>query len=288
MLAWLRLVLLSPPACRDPEVLRAAVQGKTILITGASYGIGEATASLLAQAGAEVVLVARTADRLREVCETIRQRGGKASFYRLDLSQPDEIASAVAQIQADHPRLHAVISNAGKSISRPVMQSMLKRDLERQLAVNFSGPAALILALLPRLTAQGGGVIVNVSSLAAKTPGSPRWGAYQGTKAGFDVWFHSLGAELHLQGLRVASIYLPLTRTRMSAPTKAYRFLPALSADEAAQAVVLPLVRPARRVAPWWLGWLELVALLFPSFTARVLSASEVVAQRFSRRGRRA
>lgn len=288
MLTALRLFLLSPPACRDLKALRAAVQGKTVLITGASYGIGEATAYLLAQAGAEVVLVARTEERLREVRDTIRQRGGKASFYCLDLSQPDEIASAVKQIQAQHPRLDAIVSNAGKSISRPVVQGVLKRDLERQMAVNFSGPAALILALLPRLIAQGGGVIVNVSSLAAKTPGSPRWGSYQGTKAGFDVWFHSLGTELRSQGVRVASIYLPLTRTRMSAPTKAYRFLPALSAHEAAQAVVLPLVRPVRRVAPWWLWWLELVPLLFPGFTVRVLSASEVVVQRFTRRGGRA
>ncbi|WP_240740782.1 SDR family NAD(P)-dependent oxidoreductase [Deinococcus sp. Arct2-2] len=190
---YLARLLLSPPSCRSREHLRQAVAGKTILITGASFGIGRAAALLLAEAGAEVLLLARSGDQLAELADTIRANGGQASAYTLDLSKPAEFAPVAAQIQAAHPQIHIIISNAGKSIRRPVLQSSEKQDLERLLAVNFSGPAALLLALLPRMLAQGGGQIVNVSSVSAGPPPLPRWAAYQGSKAGFDLWFRSLG-----------------------------------------------------------------------------------------------
>ncbi|MDB5046634.1 MAG: short-chain dehydrogenase [Deinococcus sp.] len=277
-------LLLSPPSCRHPEQLRQAVGGKTILITGASFGIGRAASLLLAGAGAEVLLLARSGDELAELTTVLRANGGKASAYVLDLSKPADLAPVVTQIQAAHPRIDIIISNAGKSIRRPVLNSGDKQDLERLLAVNFSGPAALLLALLPRMVAQGGGQIVNVSSVSAGPPPLPRWAAYQGSKAGFDLWFRSLGAELRGQGVRVCSVYLPLVRTRMIAPTPAYRFAPALTPHEAAEAVAYALVHPkAQRVAPWWMKSLELAALLLPGPLGRLLSGMETLEVWFSR-----
>ncbi|CAM3259566.1 Short-chain dehydrogenase [Deinococcus saxicola] len=262
----------------------AAVRDQTVLVTGASHGIGEATARLLARCGAEVLLLARSGERLAEVAAGIRAAGGRASIYRLDLTDPTAVKAVAAQIEAHHPRIDAVISNAGHSIRRPILHSAGKDDLGRLLAVNFSGPAALLLALLPRMVAGGGGVIVSVSSASALPPGLPRWAAYQGSKAGFDLWLGSLGNELRGRGVRVSSVYLPLVRTRMIAPTRAYRFAPALTPLEAAQSVVYPLVNPVRRVAPWWLKGQQVAALLLPNTLDRALGGMEEMERRLTGR----
>lgn len=271
----LRRFLLSPPSCRDPEVLRPAVSGRTVLITGASYGIGEATAYLLAGAGAEVILLARSAERLNEVAGHIRHSGGRAHAYALDLYRSEDVAPLLAFIQTQHPRIDMVVSNAGKSIRRSVLHSLPGRDLERSLAVNFSSPAQLVAALLPGMLARGGGRIVNVSSVAARMPGAPRWASYQSSKAGFDLWLHGAVTELNTRGVTAASVYLPLVHTRMSAATPIYTRLPGLSPLDAAQAVAYALISGRRRVAPWWLFWAELGATLLPGLTHRALLLSE-------------
>ncbi|GGO31283.1 SDR family NAD(P)-dependent oxidoreductase [Deinococcus humi] len=282
----LRRVLLSPPACRDLRPLVAAVRGKAVLITGASYGIGEATARLLASCGAEVILLARSGERLEVVAAEIRGAGGQTSVYPLNLTDLEAVRAVASQIAANHPRIDAIISNAGHSIRRPVLDSTERDDLGRLLAVNFSGPAALLLALLPRMVAQGGGMIVNVSSASAMPPGIPRWAAYQGSKVGFDLWLGSVANELHGRGVRVSSVYLPLVRTRMIAPTRAYRFAPALTPLEAAQSVVYPLVQPMRRVAPWWLKGQQVATLLFPDALDRLMGGAEELVRRLTRRKR--
>lgn len=264
--------LLSPPACRSLERLRSKVEGKTALITGASFGIGEATALLLAQAGAEVLLLARTEEKLSQLVEQIGQQGGRARAYRADFYKVAEIPKLMAAIQANHPRIDLVVSNAGKSIRRPIAQSFGRDDLERSLAVNFSSPAAMLMALLPRMMAQGGGQIINVSTVSVKQPGAPRWGTYQSSKAGFDVWLRSLAAELRPQGILVSSVYLPLVRTRMIAPTRLYDHMPALSPLEAAQVIAYAILKPVDRVAPWWLWWSELFTLFLQTPINRILT----------------
>lgn len=276
LLSPLRLGLLSPPACRDGAALAAAVSGRTILVTGASQGIGRATAQLLARAGADVLLLARDHVRLGAVADEIRAGGGRAWVYPCDLASPDAVQATAQRLLQAHPQLQMVVSNAGKSIRRPVILAAQRADLERSLAVNFSGPAALLLALLPGLLAQEQAVIVNVSTVSAKPPGAPRWGSYQGSKAGFDLWLRALGTELLNQGLSVRSVYLPLVRTRMSAASGLYDRFPALSAQEAAEVVAGALVRAQTRVAPWWLRGQEWAALLCPEWIDRGLNRLDV------------
>lgn len=260
-------LLLSPPACRDAASLRAVVAGRSVLVTGASAGIGRAVALALGRAGARVLLLARREAELQAVAQEIRALGGEARVYAADLSQPEDVQRVISQIKAEQASLDAVVSNAGRSIRRSAYRAAEKRDLERSVAVNLTGPAALLLGLLP--LCGPGSVLVNVSTVSAKAPFGPRWGAYQGSKAGFDGWFGCLGAEVQERGVRCCSVYLPLTRTRMSAPT--YRAsVPALSTREAAESVAYALVRPVTRVAPWWLWWQELAALLFPGLFLRV------------------
>ncbi|MEF2280311.1 SDR family NAD(P)-dependent oxidoreductase [Deinococcus sp. YIM 134068] len=278
-------LLLSPPSCRDVGTLRRVVEGRTVLVTGASFGIGEATARLLAEAGAEVLLLARTGERLHAVAGDIEAAGGRAHAYRLDLSRPEDIAPLVAEVERRHPRIDLVISNAGRSIRRPALAAAERRDLERSLAVNLTGPAALLLALLPRMVAQGGGGVVNVSTVSARPPAAPRWASYQGSKAGFDLWVRSVGSELRDRGVWVSSVYLPLVRTRMSDVAGLYRHAPALTPLEAAQAVAGAVVRPRERVAPWWLAGQELAALLLPGPLGRALSHLETLERQREGRG---
>lgn len=273
--------LFSPPACRDLTVLHQAMKGKTILITGASFGIGEATALLLAKAGAKVILLARTEEKLQALTHKICAQGGQAVYYCLDLYQTEQVAPLIRQIYREHPRIDAVVSNAGKSIRRPTLQSVQRQDLERMLAVNFSSPAALLLELLPQMIAQGGGVVVNVSTASVGPPGVPRWAGYQGSKVGFELWLRSLANEVRLLQVRVASVYMPLVRTRMITPTKMYDRVPALTPLEAAQVVAFALVHPVERVAPWWLRFVDLLVWLMPRVIDRVLSRLEGIEQRY-------
>lgn len=268
-------LLLSPPACRNLTALRAALGGQTVLITGASFGIGEATARLFAQAGAEVLVVARTGERLHELVADIERTGGRAFAYPLDLSCPDDIPLLVDRLVRRHPRIAVVVSNAGRSIRRPAVRALDRRDLERSVAVNFTGPAALLLGLLPHMIAAGGGQIINVSTVSVKPPAAPRWASYQGSKAGFDLWLRSVAAEVQLDGVRVSSVYMPLVRTRMSAAGGLYRHAPALTPLEAAQVLAGAVVRPRARVAPWWLSAQEAAAFLLPGVTDWALARLE-------------
>ena len=123
-----------PPQEASLEKLGSAVGGKTILITGASYGIGQATALLLARAGAKVLLLARTKSQLEAIQKTI---GATAFIYPIDLSQIEALKSTIIQIQLEHPRIDIVICNAGKSIRRRITNSLDHNDLERLIALNF-------------------------------------------------------------------------------------------------------------------------------------------------------
>jgi NAD(P)-dependent dehydrogenase (short-subunit alcohol dehydrogenase family) len=266
-------ILLSPPRCASASRLRSAIAGKTVLITGASFGIGEAASHQFADAGATLILVARTKDKLEELVEQIRMRGGKAFAYPADLYHADQMPDLATRIQAVHPRIDLVISNAGKSIRRRIVDTFGRTDLERSLAVNFSSPAALIMALLPRMIEQGGGQLINVSTVSTRQPGAPRWSAYQGSKAGFDVWLRSIACELRPRKIFISSIYMPLVRTRMVAPSGIYDRVPALTPLEAAQVIARAAIKPADRIAPWWLWWCELAVLCFGTLTNHLLTA---------------
>lgn len=262
-MSFIKRFLLSPPACTSLEQLQEKVQGKTVLITGASFGIGEATTRLLAQAGAEVLLIARTKEKLEQLVQNILQQGGKAEAYVADLYNVSEVSKLIQTLQAEHPRIDIVISNAGKSIRRPITASFERDDLERCIALNVMSPSTMIMALLPRMLSQGSAQIINVLSVSVRHLPAPHWSAYQSTKTGFDVWFRSVAAEVRSTNIVMSSIYMPLVRTRMIAPTKLYDRWPALSPLEAAQVIAYAIVNKKESLAPWWLGWLELFSVLF-------------------------
>ena len=181
--------LVNPRGRADDAALRAAVAGKIVLVTGASYGLGEATARRLGRAGATVLLVARTADRLASLAEAIRAAGGTAHVHPADLTDGAAVDALVDAVLARHGHVDIVVSNAGKSIRRSLARSYRRpQDVERTIAINYVGPVRLLLGLLPAMRARGQGHIVNISTVGARLPPGPRWGAYQASKTAFDVW----------------------------------------------------------------------------------------------------
>jgi len=256
----------NPPRASDPDRLRGAVSGKTVLVTGASYGLGEATARKLGAAGATVLLVARSVDRLAALAASINAGGGRAAAYPADLSDEAAVAALTKRLTEDHGPMDVVVSNAAKSIRRSLhLQYDRPQDFERTIGVNYLGPVRLLLGLLPAMRRRGSGHIVSISTIGVRTPPAPRWGAYVASKSAFDVWLRSVAPELRADGVHVTSVYMTLMHTRMSAPTPILRRLPGLSAEQAADIVAKAIIERPSTVAPWWALPVEISSMLLPA-----------------------
>ncbi len=246
--------LVNPPRVSRPDRLRDAVSGTKVLITGSSYGIGEATACKLAAAGATVLLAARSGDKLDELVQMIGANGGHAVSYPADLSDQATVATLAKRIIDEHGAPDIVVSNAGKSIRRSLHDQYERpHDFHRTIGINYLGPIWLLLGLLPAMRERGTGHVVNVSSVGVRLPPGPRWGAYQASKGAFDMWLRSVAPELHADGVDVTTIYMALIRTRMIAPTESLRKVPGIDPDQAADIVAKAIIERPRTIAPWWL-----------------------------------
>jgi NAD(P)-dependent dehydrogenase (short-subunit alcohol dehydrogenase family) len=255
--------LANPARASDPDKLRVAVAGKTVLVTGASYGIGEATARRLAGGGATVLMVARSAERLHDVAASINAGGGVAVGYPTDLTDEAAVDSLTNRITDAHGAVDIVVSNAGKSLRRSLHQQYDRpHDFQRTIDINYLGPIRLLLGLLPAMREKGGGQIVNVSSVGVRVVPGPQWGVYQASKGAFDRWLRSVAPELHADGVDVTTVYFALVRTRMIEPTPILGRLPSLSPDEAADAIAKAVIDRPRTIEPPWLWPAELASVL--------------------------
>jgi NAD(P)-dependent dehydrogenase (short-subunit alcohol dehydrogenase family) len=256
-------LIANPARVSDPDKLRSAISGKTVLVTGASFGVGEATARKLGAAGATVLVVARSADRLHDLAASINAGGGKAVAYLADLTDEAAVAALTKQIGDEHGALDIVVSNAGKSLRRSLHHQYDRpHDFQRTIDINYLGPIQLLLGVLPAMRAQGRGHIVNVSSVGVRVPPGPQWGAYQASKGAFDRWLRSVAPELHADGVDVSSVYFALVRTRMIEPTPILRKLPGLYPDQAADVIAKAIIKRPRTIAPPWVGPVELASVL--------------------------
>ena len=255
--------LAHPARVSDPDKLRRVVSGQTALVTGASYGIGEATARALAAAGATVLLVARSVERLDGIAASVNAGGGRAVAYPADLTDEAAINVLAKQITEDNGPLDIVVSNAGKSLRRSLHHQYDRpHDFQRTIDINYLGPIWLLLGLLPPMRENGRGHIVNVSSVGVRVVPGPQWGAYQASKGAFDRWLRSVAPELHVDGVDVTTVYFALVRTRMIAPTPLLGRLPGLSADEAADAIAKAVIERPRTSEPPWVLPAELASVL--------------------------
>ncbi len=253
--------LVNPHGHPSDDKLRDAVAGRVVLVTGASHGIGEATARKLAGAGATVLLVARSADKLEQMAGEIAQGGGIANAHPADLADSDSVTALLEAIAERYGHVDVLVNNAGKSIRRSIALSYDRfQDFERTIDINYLGPVRLALGLLPAMRQRRQGHLVNVSTIGVIVPPAPFWAAYTASKAAYDVFLRSVAVEIEPDGVTTTSIYMPLVRTRMSAPTKGFRNVPGLSPDEAADLVCHAIVDRPRVIAPWWAEAAELGA----------------------------
>jgi short-subunit dehydrogenase len=243
--------------------LQKQLAGKTVLITGASFGIGECLAEALAGTKARLLLVARTADKLLEVKRKIEEKGTRADIFPCDLSNTESVQALLQQLLQLPDGIDVVVNNAGKSIRRSIFDSLDRfHDFSRTMNLNYFGPVQLLLSLIPTLVARRGHVI-NVSAVNTLLVPAPKWAAYQASKTAFDQWFRCVGPELNARGVATTSIYLPLVRTRMIEPTREYKHVPAMLPEQVASLICRAIISRRRSYGPWWLGMAALASVIF-------------------------
>jgi short-subunit dehydrogenase len=229
--------------------LQDAVKDRTVMITGASSGIGKATALDVGRAKGTVLLVARSTDKLEEVGREVEALGGKAYVHRADLTDFDDIDRMANEALEMHGSVDILVNNAGKSIRRSVSRAYDRfHDYQRTMQLNYFAPVKLILDLLPTMRDQGSGHIINISTIGLQM-NTPRFSAYLASKAALDAFSRSIGPEVIGDGVHITTVYMPLVKTPMIAPTKIYDRFPTLSPDEAADMITDAIRKRPKRVA---------------------------------------
>ena len=191
--------------------------GQTALVTGASRGIGAATAKALAAAGAHVILVARKVKALEEVEDAIHAAGGTSTIAPLDLTEPDAVTRLAGAIAGRWDTLDIMVLAAGYLPELTPASQMEPKQFNQALLTNLVANQALIAGFDPLLRRAKAGRIIGLTSSVAASP-RPYWGAYSATKAAFENLLATYAAEVErLSPLRVAIIDPGATRTEMRA-----------------------------------------------------------------------
>ncbi|MEA2439879.1 MAG: hypothetical protein QOH76_1303 [Thermoleophilaceae bacterium] len=237
------------PALFRERSLAKSVEGKRILVTGASSGIGKTLALKIGEAGGEVMLVSRTREKLEEVASEIEELGGKAHVHPADLSDLDDIERLASEVVEQHGGVDILVNNAGRSIRRSLAASYDRfHDYERTMRLNYFGALKLIMGFMPGMRERKSGHIINVSSIGVQT-NTPRFSAYVASKAALDAFSRCVGPEVIGDGVHFTTVYMPLVRTPMIAPTNIYDAFPTLSPEEAAVMLTDAIIDKPKRVA---------------------------------------
>lgn len=178
--------------------------GEVAIVTGASSGIGEATAEALASRGASVVLAARRADELEAVAERIRTEGGEALVVPTDVTEDDDIDALIAETVDEFETIDILVNNAGVMLLEP-LESADRDNLRQMIEVNLLGLMNLTHAALPTMQAQDSGHIVNISSTAGRRAGAKSSG-YNATKFGVNAFTEAVRQEVTTDGIRTTII----------------------------------------------------------------------------------
>jgi short-subunit dehydrogenase len=226
------------------------------LITGASSGIGAATARALAGAGYAVALAARRGEALEQLCVEIRAAGGEALAITCDLCDPGQIAAMAAAARALGP-IEVLVNNAGVGVPHRAWRAE-EEQIADVLGTNLLGPMRVVREVAPQMVERRRGHIVNIGSVAAHLA-MPGQSLYCASKAGLRTWSKALGRELHGAGVKVSLIAPGYIRTPM---TRDVRLMPMPGPEVVARAVLRALRRPRREqvvpaiyVPAIWLDW---------------------------------
>ena len=238
----------------DPDLfidrsLKGQVGGRVVVVTGASSGIGKATAWKLAEAGATVITIARNKEQLDEVVAEFDAAGLKLHAYVGDLADMASAETVTQLILAEHGAVDVLINNAGRSIRRAIENSFERfHDFERTMQLNYFGALKISMGVLPKMIEQKRGHIINISSIGVLT-NAPRFSAYVASKSALDAWTRCAASEFADRGIHFTTINMPLVKTPMIAPTKLYDQVPTLTPDEAAALICDAVIHKQMRVA---------------------------------------
>jgi len=238
----------------DPELfidrsLSGQVSEKNVLVTGASSGIGKATAMMMGRAGANVIIVARGEEALMDTKAEIEAEGGKVFAYTCDLSDLKDAERLVNEVLAEHGTVDVLVNNAGRSIRRSIALSYDRfHDFERCMQLNYFGALKLIMGFLPSMVEQRRGQVINISSIGVLT-NAPRFSAYVASKAALDSFSRCAASEFNDTGISFTTINMPLVRTPMIAPTKIYESVPTITPEDAADMIKQAVIFRPQRIA---------------------------------------
>lgn len=260
----------------DPDRARRAdpagpLVGKHVIITGASSGIGRASAIAVAERGATVFALARNGEALDDLVAEIRAAGGQAYAFTCDVTDSASVEHTVKDILGRFDHVDYLVNNAGRSIRRSVVNSVDRlHDYERVMAVNYFGAVRMTLALLPHWRERRFGHVVNVSSAGVQAR-SPKYSSYLPSKAALDAFAEVVSSETLSDHITFTNIHMPLVATPMIAPSRRLNPMRAISPEHAAAMVVRGLIeKPARIDTP--LGTLAEAGHYFtPKLSRRIL-----------------
>lgn len=246
------------------------LEGTAALVTGASSGIGAATARALAEAGARVALLARRKERLEALAGEIHRRGGEAMVCPADVTDPVAIQTAVEQVLGRWGRIDLLVNNAGQGLAAP-LEATTAEELRNLLEVNLVGVLTATRAVLPAMRKQGSGHIINVSSVVGRR-GIPFGSAYSATKFAMVGLTECLRQELPGTGIHVSLVYPIYTTETEFHEVQAQKVrMPRRGPAQSARQVANAIVRCARRPRPE----------VYPYFPARILAVLSAFAPGF-------
>jgi thioester reductase-like protein/short-subunit dehydrogenase len=237
----------------DPDRARrddpnGALVGRHVIITGASSGIGRASAIAVAERGATVFALARNGQALDGLVAEIRESGGEAYAFACDITDTSSVEHTVKDILGRFGHVDYLVNNAGRSIRRSVVNSTDRlHDYERVMAVNYFGAVRMVLALLPHWRERHFGHVVNVSSAGAQAR-NPKYSSYIPSKAALDAFSDVVATETLSDHITFTNIHMPLVRTPMIAPSRRLNPQRPISAEHAAAMVVRALVEKPTRI----------------------------------------
>ena len=225
------------------------LDGKKILVTGASTGIGYAISRELGRKGCFITLLARSEEKLQSLAEEIKKDGGQALVMPLDIKDPEVVKQAVNHASQEMGGLDLVIANAGVGILMPAHKLEI-RHVDRMVDVNLKGAMYTLLAGLEILLQGGGGQLVGVSSIASYR-GLPQSSVYSATKAGLSSFLESLRVEYAKKNIRVTTICPGYIKTPMTEGAKMP--MPMMLEADAAARMIIHAIEKEKKVYgfPW-------------------------------------
>lgn len=237
---------------------------KTVMITGASSGIGKGLALELSTRGAKLGLVARRQNLLDEIVDAIRLRGAKAFAVAADVRDADAMKAAADRIRAELGPIDVLIANAGIGTTSHISQ-LDPHHVANVISINVLGAANSVAAVVPQMVERGQGQLVAISSLAAYR-GLPKSAAYCASKAAMSAYFESVRIDLRGTGVGVTIIHPGFIKTPLTAGRDA-KMPYLMELDEAIPKIVSAIEKGKKSIAfPWQLASVVRAGMFMPAF----------------------